>query len=51
MPPNGFNSVSIDDETAALLDEIIDIADCDSRAEAIDLAAGEYLGVDIEGAA
>ena len=51
MPPNGFNSVSIDDETAARLDEIIDLADCNSRAEAIDLAAGEWLVENDDGGA
>ena len=43
MPPNGFNSVSIDDETADLLDAIIEQTDCTSRAGAVDLAAGEWL--------
>ena len=49
MPPNGFNSVSIDDETAALLDAIIAETDCDSRAGAVDLAAGEWLASNTEG--
>ena len=43
MPPKGFNSVSIDDETADLLDAIIEQTDCTSRSSAIDLAAGEWL--------
>ena len=49
MPPNGFNSGSIDDETADLLDAIIAETDCDSRAGAIDLAAGEWLASNTEG--
>ena len=49
MPPNGFNSVSIDDETADLLDAIIAETDCDSRAGAVDLAAGEWLASNTEG--
>ena len=49
MPPNGFNSVSIDDETADLLDAIIDESDCTSRSGAIDLAAAEWLAANTEG--
>ena len=51
MPPNGFNSVSIDDETADLLDAIIAETDCDSRAGAVDLAAGEWLAENGDGGA
>ena len=43
MPPNGFNSVSIDDETAHLIDTIITKTDCESRPDAIRVAATKYL--------
>ena len=51
MPPNGFNSVSIDDETADLLDAIIEQTDCTSRSCAIDLAACEWLVENDDGGA
>lgn len=43
MPPNGFNSVSIDDDTAERLDAIVTaVDDCDSRADAIARAADAF---------
>lgn len=43
MPPKGFNSLSIDDETAQTLDAIADALGEDiSRAEAASRAADAY---------
>ncbi|SNR68857.1 hypothetical protein [Halorubrum vacuolatum] len=39
MPPDGYTSVTISDETAAKLAEIMGEQDLDSIAEAIDYAA------------
>lgn len=40
MPPEGYTSVTISDDTAAKLTEILVHQDLDSVAEAIDYAAG-----------
>jgi len=47
MPPSGFTSVSLDDDTIDRLDAITDaLPDCESRADAVSRAVEAF---DIEG--
>jgi len=42
MPPNGFKSVSIDEQTCQRLDRIQEALDCDSRAKAVKCVAEAF---------